>query len=318
MKDNSILIISSQSPVGFCSHLRNKIKQKNKTLELAYSPENLRLGEAIECYLNPDRIIIGTSNKKTEKKCYALFEEITDKILTMNIESSEMVKHGINAFLAMSIVFADNLADLCEETGADISDVVSGLKSDPRIGNKSYLSPGIGFSGGTLGRDLKVLDEVNEKVSNSTGWFGCIHEYNSRRKNTIVNKISKLSAGLAGMTIGVLGLTYKPGTSTLRRSLPLEIVNQLVEKSANVRVYDPKADYSELSFEPKFIIVKSIRELSINADILVLLTEWPQFKKFDWPTVRDSMKTPIIFDAKNFLIREVLKESGFNYYSIGR
>ena len=318
MKDNSILIISSQSPVGFCSHLRNKIKQKNKTLELAYSPENLRLGEAIECYLNPDRIIIGTSNKKTEKKCYALFEEITDKILTMNIESSEMVKHGINAFLAMSIVFADNLADLCEETGADISDVVSGLKSDPRIGNKSYLSPGIGFSGGTLGRDLKVLDEVNEKVTNSTGWFGCIHEYNSRRKNTIVNKISKLSAGLAGMTIGVLGLTYKPGTSTLRRSLPLEIVNQLVEKSANVRVYDPKADYSELSFEPKFIIVKSIRELSINADILVLLTEWPQFKNFDWPTVKDSMKTPTIFDAKNFLIKEVLKESGFNYYSIGR
>ena len=119
-----------------------------------------------------------------------------------------------------------------------------------------------------MGRDLKVLDEVNEKVSNSAGWFGCIHEYNSRRKNTIVNKISKLSAGLAGMTIGVLGLTYKPGTSTLRRSLPLEIVNQLVEKSANVRVYDPKADYSELSSEPNFIIVKSIRENGYEKTII--------------------------------------------------
>ena len=245
MKDNSILIISSQSPAGFCSNLRKTIRKNNKTLEVAYSPENLRLGEAIECYLNPDRIIIGTSNKYTEKKCKSLFEEITDKILTMNIESSEMVKHGINSFLAMSIVFADNLADLCEETGADMVDVVRELKFDPRIGSKSYLSPGIGFSGGTLGRDLKALEQINEKTNNSTGWFGLIHKYNSRRKNTIVNKIAKFSAGLEGKTIGVLGLTYKPGTSTLRRSLPLEIVNQLVKKNTTVRVYDPKADYSE-------------------------------------------------------------------------
>ena len=318
MKDYSILIISSQSPVGFCSHLRKTIRQKNKTLELAYSPENLRLGESIECYLNPDRIIIGTSNKETEKKCYSLFEKLTEKILTMNIESSEMVKHGINSFLAMSIVFADNFADLCEETGADMADVVRGLKSDPRIGSKSYLSPGIGFSGGTLGRDLKVLDKVNEKISNSTGWFGCIHDYNSRRKNTIINKIDKLSAGLAGKTIGILGLTYKPGTSTLRRSLPLEIVEQLVERKANIKVYDPKADYSELDIKPKFTIKRNIEKLSLNADLIVLLTEWPQFKKFDWTIVKNNMKTPTIFDTKNFLNREELNEIGLNYYSIGR
>lgn len=318
MKDNSILIVSSQSPVGFCSVLRTILRNENKTIELAYSPENLRLGEAIHCYLNPDRIILGTSNEETEQKCHSLFENLTDKILSMNIESSEMVKHGINSFLAMSIVFADNLADLCEEMGADMVNVVCGLKSDPRIGIKSYLSPGIGFSGGTLGRDLKVLDEVHQRVSNSSGWFGVIHEYNSSRKYTIVNKITNLIDGLEGKTIGVLGLTYKPGTSTLRRSLPLEIVNILVEKGATVRVYDPKADYSELSLEPKFIITKSIEELSINADIIVLLTEWPEFKEFVWETIIEKMTNNFFYDTKNFLFDSKLKVIGFEYYSTGR
>ena len=318
MKNDSILIVSSQSPVGYCSNLRGILRDENKTLELAYSPENLRLGEAIECYLIPDRIILGTSNINTEKKCSSLFLNITDRILTMNIESSEMVKHGINSFLAMSIVFANNLSDICEETGADISDVIKGLKSDPRIGQKAYLSPGIGFSGGTLGRDLKVLDKFNKSISGPAELFGIIHKKNLKRKVTIVDKIIKLLDDAKGKTVGILGLTYKPGTSTLRRSLPLEIVDLLLKEGIVVKVYDPKADYSELNFEPEFIIADSIEKLSINTDILVLLTEWPQFEQFDWRTVRDSMKTPIIFDTKNFLNKKVLKKGKFNYYSIGR
>ena len=318
MKDDSILIVSSQSPVSYCSTLRTILRSGNKKLELAYSPENLRLGEAIECYLNPDRIILGTSNRDAESKCLSLLSNVTDRILTMNITSSEMVKHGINSFLAMSIVFTNSLADLCEETGANIDDVVEGLKSDPRIGQKAYLSPGVGFSGGTLGRDLKVLDEVHQRVNNSSGWFGDIHKYNSSRKYTMVNKIAKLTNGLERKTLGVLGLTYKPGTSTLRRSLPLEIVNLLIDKGATVRSYDPKADYSELKNNQMFMIETTIEDLSIDADMLVLLTEWPAFKEFDWSTIKNRMKTPAIFDTKNFLNREELKESGFNYYSIGR
>jgi UDPglucose 6-dehydrogenase len=317
MKDDSILIVSSQSPVGYCSTLRTILRNENKTLDLVYSPENLRLGEAIECYLNPDRIILGTSNRGAESKCLSLLSNITDKILTMNIASSEMVKHGINSFLAMSIVFTNSLADLCEETGANIDDVVEGLKSDPRIGQKAYLSPGVGFSGGTLGRDLKVLDEVHQRDNNSSGWFGDIHKYNISRKYTMVNKIAKLTNGLERKTLGVLGLTYKPGTSTLRRSLPLEIVNLLIDKGATVRIYDPKADYSELKNNQMFMIETTIEDLSIDADMLVLLTEWPAFKEFDWSTIKNRMKTPAIFDTKNFLNREELKESGFTYYSIG-
>jgi len=317
MKDNSILIVSSQSPVGYCANLRKILIENNETIELAYSPENLRLGEAIECYLNPGRIILGTSNKMTEKKCLSLLTNITDNILTMNIESSEVVKHGINSFLALSVVFANNLSDICEESGANISDVMKGLKSDPRIGEKAYLSPGIGFSGGTLGRDLKVLNDFNIKVSGSAKLFGNIHKTNLERKAVIVEKIMKILFAKKGKTVGILGLTYKPGTSTLRRSLPLEIVDLLIREKIKVKVYDPRADYSELNFETKFIITNDIEDVSKDIDLLVLLTEWPEFKTFDWGLIKNNMNIPMIFDTKNFLDRKILKENKFHYYSLG-
>ena len=317
MKNDSILIVSSQSPVGYCTTLRSLLKDENKTLDIAYSPENLRLGEAIHCYLNPGRIILGTSNAETEGKCISLLSNISNKILSMNIPSAEMVKHGINSFLSTSIVFANSLADVCEESGANIDDVVKGLKSDPRIGQKAYLSPGIGFSGGTLGRDLKVLDKFNKSISGPAELFGFIHETNLKRKTTIVKKIITLIDGTKDKTVGILGLTYKPGTSTLRRSLPLEIVDLLINEGVIVKVFDPKADYAELSFEPQFIITKSIDELSKNTDIFVLLTEWPEFKEFDWESISSKMNTSIFFDTKNFLNQNEMKTIGFEYYSTG-
>lgn len=319
MKDNSILIVSSQSPAGYCSVLRKKLQNHNGTLELAYSPENLRLGEAIDCYLNPGRIILGTANNNTEKRCRSLFENITDHIISMNLESSEMVKHGINSFLATSVVFANHLSDICEQTGANINDVIGGMKSDTRIGEKAYLSPGIGFSGGTLGRDLKVLGKFNKNFSGPAKLFSFIHETNLERKNTIKDKIIELLKNSGGeATVGVLGLTYKPGTSTLRRSLPLDIVNLLIDEEIKVKAYDPKADYSELSCNPKFIITNSIQEVSVDVDMLVLLTEWPEFKEFDWSDIKDSLSTNIIFDTKNCLNGALLKEKGFKYYSLGK
>lgn len=317
MKDNSILIVSSQSPVGYCSNLEKILIKKNNTLNLAYSPENLRLGEAIECYLNPGRIILGTSNKETERRCLSFLESITDNILTMNIESSEVVKHGINSFLALSVVFANNLSDICEESGANINDVVNGLKSDIRIGKKAYLSPGIGFSGGTLGRDLKVLDDFNTKKSGHANLFGHIHKANLERKTIITKKIVKLLRNEKEKTVGILGLTYKPGTSTLRRSLPLEIVDLLMEEKISVKVYDPKADYAELNSEPKFIIAKDVDDVSSDVDLLILLTEWEEFKHLDWDIIKEKMKTPIIFDTKNFLDEKIIKENKITYYSLG-
>lgn len=317
MKDNSILIISSQSPVGFCSELRDILKNNNKTLDIAYSPENLRLGEAINCYLNPGRIILGANSDITLKKCSELFKNICESVIEMSLESAELVKHGINSFLATSIVFANNIAEICENNNANIDDVVKGMKSDERIGKKAYLSPGIGFSGGTLGRDLVVLNEKNSKVGGFANLFDFIHSSNKKRKFAILEKIKKIIGDYENKIVGVLGLTYKPGTSTLRRSLPLEIVDLLIENNIKVKVYDPKADYNELKEEKKFTVQSSIDDLVNNSDLILLLTEWKEFIDYDWSKI-DGKNNRIIFDTKNCLNEKQMKELGFKYYSTGR
>ena len=317
-KNESIIIVSSQSPVGFCAELRNILHETNNSIELAYSPENLRLGEAINCYLNPGRIILGTASAKTEEDCCRLFNDITKNILCMNLESAEMVKHGINSFLATSIVFTNHLADICEKYGAQIDNVVKGMKSDERIGAKAYLSAGTGFSGGTLGRDLKILSEKNDQIKGYAKLFKMILNFNKERKQSIISKIESILGDLGSKKIGVLGLTYKPNTSTLRRSLPLEIVTGLMRKKASLCVYDPKADYSELSYQPEFIKKHSIKDLSLKADLLLLLTEWPEFGEFDWSSIIDLMSSPNFFDTKNYLNEAKMKRIGFKYYSIGR
>ncbi|MDQ1239803.1 MAG: UDP-glucose 6-dehydrogenase [Thermodesulfobacteriota bacterium] len=318
MKEGAVLIVSSQSPVGFCGALRSRLQEENATLDLAYSPENLRLGEAIACYLNPGRIILGTNSENAREKCAQLFSQIEADVLTMNLESAEMVKHGINSFLSMCIVFANHLSDICETTGACIDDVVKGMKTDPRIGPKAYLSPGIGFSGGTLGRDLQVLRKKNVEAKRNATIFGIIHDLNHARKQDIVCRLEELVGGLMHKRIGVLGLTYKPGTSTLRRSLPVEISDLIIEKGAEVKVYDPKADYAELQGDMKFEITHSIEAVAEKVDALILLTEWGDFKTYPWGEVAGRLKKPVFFDTKNFLDQTSMKSCGFQYYSIGR
>lgn len=317
MKENAIIIISSQSPVGLCRYLRGILKKRDKSFDIAYSPENLKLGEAIKCYMNPGRIILGTANDISRSKCEKLFNYITKDIVTMDLESAEMVKHGINSFLATSITFANNLADICEYVGANILDVVKGMKSDSRIGTKSYLSPGIGFSGGTLGRDLKVLAKLNEDKLGPATLFEYIHDNNNNRKHSIVNKIKKMLSGISGRSLGILGLTYKPGTSTLRRSLPLEIVQLLSDMGALITVYDPRADYSELTNNATFKIANSIEEATRNRDLIVLLTEWPEFNDINWADISTNSQELIIFDTKNFLDSSRIIKNGIKYYSIG-
>jgi UDPglucose 6-dehydrogenase len=318
MKNGSILVVSSQSPVGFCRTLRESLRKKNESLELAYSPENLRLGEAIACYLHPERIILGTASAAAEKACLDLFSPLSADVLTMGLESAEMVKHGINSFLATSIVFANQLSDLCEKTGARIDDVIRGMKSDPRIGSRAYLAPGIGFSGGTLGRDLKVLEKAGADDPSSGELFGTIHRLNHSRKHRILRRIRSIGGPLDGKKIGILGVTYKPGTSTLRRSLPLEIADLLIENGAEVAVFDPKADYTELTTKPLFIVAQTVEALSESAEMLVLLTEWKDFNDVAWTTVARKMSHPVFFDAKNFLDGEAMRLCGFKYHCIGR
>ncbi len=318
LKDGTIVIVSSQTPAGTCQRFRNQLQKRNPTIELVYSPENLRLGEAIHCYLNPGRIIIGAESENAMSKTIDLFNKIQAEIITMNITSAEMVKHAINAFLANSIVFANHLADLCAVSGANVLDVIKGIKTDPRIGQKAYLSPGIGFSGGTLGRDLQVLTRINKNSKQRAFLFESILKFNAERKNVILNNVTNLLDGeFSKKIISVLGLTYKPGTSTLRRSLPLEIVKLLSQRGAKLKVYDPKANYDELDEEPSFKICNSIDEAISESTLIVLLTEWNEFKEYNWEKGLTLLKEKKLFDTKNFLYDLGLEKIGYYYFGMG-
>ena len=314
LKNGSVVIVSSQTPAGICAVYRKILKAKNPTLDLAYSPENLRLGQAIANYLSPGRIILGTADKNTEKKVIALFKAIPAEVIPMSLTSAETVKHGINAFLASSIAFTNELADICEKSGADIVDVARGMKTDDRIGMKAYLSPGIGFSGGTLGRDLRVLDSLGGT------FFGEIFRRNARRKNAVIKRLKENMEGksLSALKVGVQGLTYKPGTSTLRRSLPVEIVRELTGEGAQVSVFDPKADYSEWKGEKSFTVAASAEHIVRDSEAVLILTEWPQFEKLPWRTLLKKNKPQIIFDAKNCLLKLGLDKAGYRYLRIGK
>ncbi len=318
LSSSAILILSAQLPVGTSRRIRNQIQKQKPTVEIAYSPENLRLGEALSCYLQPGHIVIGTENSRTFQRLAELFKPMQAEIFSTNLPTAEMIKHGINSYLALSISLANQLADLCDISGADILQVIQVMRKDPRIGPKAYLSPGLGFSGGTLGRDLKVLENLSLISGDIAPLFGHTWEWNHQRYHRVY-QILKTSLGtVKKKCIGLLGLTYKPGTSTLRRSLPLRIAKDLSKDGAILRVFDPQADYLESKDFRQYTICQSALEAANGCDALVLLTGWPEFRELDWGKIQKNMRIPLLLDPSNFLEKLALDQRGFRYIGLGR
>lgn len=320
LADNSILIISAQLPVGTARKFRQRVREFNPTVELVYSPENLRLGEAIACYLNPGHIVIGADDEVAGQAVADLFFPMQADCLFMNLPSAEMAKHGINSFLAASITLANQWADLCSQVGADFSQVSAAMKRDPRIGKRAYLSPGIGFSGGTIGRDLQVLESTNQEFGNISPIFGEIWRYNRARVGVVRRVAQDTLGSLEGKAIALLGMTYKPGTSTLRRSLPLEVATDLISQGVTVKAYDPKADWHEVELPENLHPCPDAITAVAGAEMFVLLTEWPEFKTLDFKAILAAMSGNFLFDTKSFLRAqfEELEALGFKILSIGR
>lgn len=320
LKDGAIVIISSQVPVGSCDSLKSLIgKSKPKgDFDIVYSPENLRLGNAIEYFKKPDRIVIGSDNNMTLDKAEELFSVIPSPKLRMSLSSAEMTKHALNAFMATCISFGNEIANLCDETGADALEVAKALKSDIRIGAGIPLLPGLAFAGGTLARDLKVLKKLGKDTNYETALIDGVLTVNQRQNRLVVRKLKKIYNRLSGLNIGILGLTYKAGTSTLRRSAALNIIHDLVDEGAAVRAYDPKAAIEEVRKHKDFIFITDPYLLAEGADALVVVTDWPEFKDLDFDLIKVKMKQPVIIDAKNMFDRELLVGKGFKYSGVGR
>lgn len=320
LENGSTVIVSSQVPVGTCEEIRSLIRQKRHSLDfdVACVPENLRLGQAIDRFMNPERIVIGADNESTLDRVEAFFSVVKAPKIRMNLRSAEMTKHALNAFLATSISFISEIANLCDEVGADALKVAEALRLDSRIGPKAMLKPGLGFAGGTLARDLKVLRKLGGKLGYETRLINSVLEVNRQQNRMIAGKLRKIYGSLQNLTVGVLGLTYKAGTSTLRRSASLEIIRDLTDGGASVRAYDPKADLNEIQGHREFEFCSDPLTVAEGSDALVFVTDWPEFKELDFSRIKSLMKKPVVVDAQNMLNAERLIQMGFIYLGVGR
>lgn len=320
MQEDSLLIVSSQVPIGTCEQIKSMIGEQNPALkfDIAYCPENLRLGQAIQHFKHPDRLVIGADNPHTLKRAEEFWAVIDAPKIGTDLRTAEMTKHALNFFLGMCISFINEVANLCDELGADALKVASALRLEKRVGSKAPLQPGLGFAGGTLARDLKILQNLGDKLGCETRLVDATLKVNERQTKMVVKKLEKIYGTLKDLTIGILGLTYKPDTSTLRGSVALEIIQELIDKGAVVKAYDPKAHPGEIQQHPEFQFCSHPYEVAQGSDALLVITDWPQFKELDFDAIKSKMRKPVLLDARNMLDGDKLAKQGFLYLGMGR
>jgi UDPglucose 6-dehydrogenase len=309
----ALVLISAQLPVGTCRQLEAEFPQFN----FACSPENLRLGKAIDAFTKADRVVVGLRNDAKKPLLEKIFAPFTAQVLFMRTESAEMVKHALNSFLAVSITFINEIARLCEHTGADAREVSAGLKSDIRIGPRSYLGPGGPFAGGTLARDVVTLTKLGAAVGESLAVIPAIKQSNDLHRGWAFHRLQFRLGDLRGRHISLLGLVYTPGTDTLRRSAAIELCQALLAAGAQVRAFDPAVKQLPDEFT-KVELSRDIAAASHGAAAVVICTEWPQFRQADWPGIVPTMRQRVFIDANRFLEKELLSLPGVEHLSVGR
>jgi UDPglucose 6-dehydrogenase len=284
-----------------------------------YTPENLRLGQAIPRFLEPDMLVLGASRPEALAGAMELYAPFVTEKVPMDLRSAEMVKHALNTFLATSITFINEIATLSKALGADAVKVGQALKLDKRIGKSALLMPGLGFSGGTLARDVRQLQAFASQLGHKAPLLDAIFDVNEGTFDEAVALVEKRLGRLEGKTIGLLGLTYKAGTSTVRRSPALKVLERLTRRGAKCIAFDPQADEGELRESAlKVDRAPSVAALAQRADALVLLTEWPEFRELDWAALAKAMARPVVVDTKNYLDPGKVKAAGFDYDGFGR
>lgn len=318
LRDGAIVLSSSQLPVGTLARLEQDWAglAAGRRVSFACLPENLRLGRAIDTFTKPERIVLGVRSDDDRARLLALVAPFTDRIEWMSVESAEMTKHAINAFLATSVTFINEIAALCEQTGADAKEVERGLKSEKRIGPHAYLGPGAAFAGGTLARDVVFLRALGQSVGRPTPLMDGVETSNREHRDWARRRIESRLGPLAGRTIAVWGLTYKPGTDTLRRSTAVELCRWLLEQGVHVRVHDPavKGLPDELSGATRAFTPE---EAATGADALVVATEWPAYREVSADALVQVMAGRVIVDANRFLASTAGADTRFTMLSVG-
>ncbi len=327
MKDYILIVTKSTVPVGTAQKVRLALQEEldkrgvNIPFDVASNPEFLKEGAAIDDFLKPDRIVVGLDSPRAEELMKSLYKPFTlngHPIIFMDITSAEMTKYAANSMLATKISFMNDIANLCEIVGADINMVRKGIGSDSRIGNK-FIYPGIGYGGSCFPKDVKALIHTAEDFSYELRVLKAVEAVNQDQKSVLYNKIMKYYKGdIKDKTIAIWGLSFKPQTDDMREAPSLVIIKKLLEAGAKVKAYDPVA-----MKEAKHTLGETITyaddqyEALIDADCLVLVTEWPEFKVPNFNIVRKLLNQAVIFDGRNIYEIDEMKRKGFDYFCIG-
>jgi UDPglucose 6-dehydrogenase len=319
----AIVVLKSTVPVGTNAAVTARLRGlTGRDCSVANNPEFLKEGAAIDDFMKPDRVVIGTNDPEVRDLLSDLYQPYlrTDKpLLSMSPQSAEMTKYVANALLSTKISFINEMANICERAGADINDIRRGIGHDSRIGF-AFLFPGAGYGGSCFPKDVRALAAVARAHGVTPRILDSVHEVNVCQKSVLFEKISKHFGGkLSGLTLAVWGLAFKPGTDDIREAPALVLIDGLLARGAKVRAYDPEAmENVRQMYGPKLVYCEHRDEALQGADALAIMTEWKHFINPDFDQMRGLMRQPVIFDGRNLYRSERMKKAGFTYYSIGR
>lgn len=327
MDDYKLIVTKSTVPVGTSEKVKKVVQQEldqrglKIKFDVASNPEFLKEGAAIDDFMKPDRIVVGTESKRAEKLLDRLYKPFTlngHPIIFMDVVSAEMTKYAANSMLATKISFINDIANLCEIVGADINNVRKGIGSDSRIGTK-FIYPGIGYGGSCFPKDVKALIRTASENSYELQVLKAVESVNQYQKTVMFKKISNhLNGALHGKVIAIWGLSFKPKTDDMREAPSLEIINSLLDAGATIKAYDPEAmDEAKHHFGNRIIYCPDAYDALIDADCLAVLTEWPEFRLPNFNIVKRLMNELTLFDGRNIYNGEEMNSLGFNYECIG-
>ncbi len=328
MDDYLVAITKSTVPITTSVKVKNAIQEEldkrnsDLTFDVASNPEFLKEGSAIDDFLKPDRIVIGVENEKAEKIMRRLYKPFVlngHPIIFMDIPSAEMTKYAANSMLATKISFMNDIANLCEIVGADVTNVRKGIGSDPRIGNK-FIYAGAGYGGSCFPKDVKALIKTGNENGHNLRILQSVEDVNNDQKRVLFDKINKhFNKQLKGLKIAMWGLSFKPNTDDMREAPSLVLIDELIKAGASVKAYDPVAiEETKRRIGDKIEYSNDLYEATIDADALVLVTEWTEFRIPNYKVLDKLLKSKVIFDGRNIYDPEEMKENGYKYYGIGR
>ncbi|MBL0713268.1 MAG: UDP-glucose/GDP-mannose dehydrogenase family protein, partial [Desulfosarcina sp.] len=332
ISEYKIIINKSTVPVGTADRVRDFIQDRvdQRGLDIEFdvvsNPEFLKEGDAISDFMKPDRVIVGTDNVRTAKlleALYAPFARSRDKMMVMGVKSAELTKYAANCMLASKISFINEIANICENVGADVKDVRRGIGSDHRIGYK-FIYPGVGYGGSCFPKDVKALIATARENGYTPELIAAIDSVNARQKTIISTKIKNYFAeqgGVAGKTLALWGLAFKANTDDIREAPALEIIKELTAAGMNIRAFDPIAGENarqQLSANNRVQVAEKQYETLAGADALAVVTDWNQFRNPDFGRIKKLLSAPIIFDGRNLYSSALVASRGFAYFAIGR